>query len=152
MNVCRCGIVEFTGDHIIRNLGRCWDLGPVVVTKEPGSNILSIYVSQETLEHSLISLSEFKYALIAEGDLPLTVKFSVNVDRGLYDLGNIEFDDQAVCRYLETRFTSGKVELKFELVAKGKELCIFNEISDSTERTEYQKPLFWASILKRDIH
>lgn len=149
--VCKCNVIEFCGDLIEKNLGRNWNLGPVVVSKEPGSSRFSIFVSVETLDKSLVTVSEFKRAVLSGGVLPFTVKFSVNADRGLYDLGNIEFDDSVVCYYLETHYLGDKMEFVFEMVNRGKELVIFNELQTDNERGD-RKPLFWASIRKGDLY
>ena len=150
--LCKCLLVRFESEALKKNLGRNWDLGPVVVSKELGSDSLSIFVKKDTLNSSLFSLSEFKAALLSEGDLPFQVHFSVNAGRGLYDLGDVEFDETIVCRYSETRFSMNKVEIVLKMVAKGKELGIFNGVSGITEQSGEQKPLFWASILKGNIH
>ena len=149
---CKCDIIEFDGDVIQKNLGRKWDLGPVVVKKDLGSTSLSIFVGKDTLEHSLVSLSEFKRAVMVDGDVSFMIKFALENSRGEYDFGDIEFDDQAACWYRETHFYIDKIELNFEMVAKRKELSIFNGVSSKSEPTGVQKPLFWASVLKRDIH
>lgn len=144
---CRCNVVEFDGKQLKKKLGRVWDLGPVVVSKEPGSNSLSIIGLRDTFGSSLVQLNEFKDAVLSDGfETPVIIRFSVSGDKGLYGMENIKFTDQASCWYRETRFSLDKIELVFEMIAKGKELCIFNGISCDAERDGVKKPLFWASL------
>ena len=150
--LCRCDLVEFDGDLVQMNLGRVWDLGPVVVSKDLGSSALSIIGLKETFDKSLITLTEFKRAILKGDQRPFMIKFAVNAEQGAYGYGSIEFDDKAMCTYVETKFDMNKIILNFDLVAKGKELVIFNGISGETKRTGDQKPLFWASVLKRDLY
>lgn len=150
--LCKCALVRFDSEQLKRNLGRSWDLGPIVVSKELGSSSLSIFVKKETVDAAIYSFSEFKGALLSEGDLPFRVQFALQEDRGLYGFGDVEFDETIVCRYLETRFTTSTIEIVLDMVAKGKELGIFNGVSSKTEQSGEQKPLFWSSILKGNIH
>ena len=150
--VCECELISFDGEVIQREFHRSWDLGPVVVAQEPGSNCVSIGASSDIFENSFFQIAELKRILLSGGNLPVIIKFVREVDRGPYEMGAIEFEDQAVFRYIETKFFQDKIVLVFELLTKGKELKIFHGISSNEEQSGNQKPLFWASILKRNIH
>ena len=144
---CKCNIVEFDGEQLQKNLGRIWDLGPVVVSKEPGSNFLSIIGTNDVFNKSFVTISEFKQAILQDPVFkPLIIKFSVEGNNDSYGFGVPDFDEQVLCKYIETVYKSNCIELKFELLAKGKELGIFNVNSVENKRAGDKKPLFWASL------
>ena len=151
--VCECSVVEIDGEQLKRELGRVWNLGPILVSQDKGSNLLSLIGTTETFEHSFVTLSEFKQTVMSTGvDIPFTVKISLNGDKGPYGFDPVNFNDIVMCRYKKTSVSGNRIELVFEMLGKGKELNIFNGNGNNGERTGDQKPLFWASILKGNLH
>jgi hypothetical protein len=129
-----------------------WDLGPVEVMQDPGSSLISIVCLNETLSKSFITVQDFKQAVLSGISVPITIKFSVVADRGPYGFDNISFDDQAVCCYNNTVFSGDKTTFNFDVLAKGKELKIFNGNANNSQQSGNKKPLLWASILKGNLH
>lgn len=148
----RCSLIEINNQYITAEIGRGWELGPVGLMKEPGSDRLSILIPKEVLEKSFYTPAWFKQAVMADSRIPVCIKMSIDADRGPYDLGEVEFDESVMAWYRESVYKWNYIEFIFELVVKGKELEIFNGVSANTERTGNTKPLFWASVLKGNIH
>jgi len=145
-------LVNLSNQYITNVIGKGWELGPVVIQQEPGSDSLSILLDKNTLDNSFITLKQFKQAVMTDLRIPIKLNISVEAKRGEFDLGPIEFDESVMVWYKESRFKATYVELIFETVAKGKELNIFNGIYATTKRSESCEPLFWASVRKRNIH
>lgn len=151
MNSCECEVIEFSNDMIRQYMGRSWRLGPVIVMQDPSSDYIKVCFTSKQYKENQVAIKEFREAIGINSELPIQLRISVEGNRGPYGMGEIEFDDLVVCRMVETHFFSEMVEMSFEMIQKGKELRIFNGISDNEEQ-QGQKPLFWASILKGNIH
>lgn len=149
----KCELVEITGEQLKRKLGRVWNLGSVYVSQDPGSDLISIIGTRDTFDRSMMTIQEFKQAVLSEGiENPVTLKFSVAGDKGQYIYEVFQYDDIVVCRYKSIIYSSERIELIFEMLAKGKELKIFNGNTSDGEQQGKQKHLFWASVLKGNVH
>ena len=148
----RCSLIVISNQYVEKEIGRGWELGPVGLRKEPGSDRLSILVPKEVLEKTFCTPAMFKQAVMTDLRIPVSIKMSVEANRGLYNMGEVEFDETTMAWYRESIYKPNIVEFIFELVAKGKELKIFDGVSNSTEQSGDSKHLFWAPILKGNLY
>ena len=142
-----CNLVEFGGKAIKEQLGRVWNLGPVLVTQERGSNLFTIKGDKKVFDSALTNYFDFKQALMNAGiTKPVIIKFSISNDRGEYGLNPISFADTVACRYHSSSYSIDSIVIEMEIIAKGRELNIFDGISDNGEREGNKEFLFWSSL------
>ena len=142
-----CNLVEFGGKALKEQLGRVWNLGPVLVTQERGSNLFTIKGNKKVFDNALTNYSDFKQALMTAGvNNPVTIRFSISNDRGEYGLNPVSFADTVACRYHSSSYSIDSIVIEMEIIAKGRELNIFDGISDNDERKGSKELLFWSSL------
>ena len=138
------GLIEFDNSVIEDVLSSPWQLESVLCEYDLENAKLSVFIDQNVMSASGVTVYDFKSAVYSNRTLPIIIRFDFDWEQDLFGLNNPEFDDSLSCKLDESHYQGGNVQMIFDVLNRGKELNIGNSNSTATER----KPLFWSSILE----